>query len=61
MSHALRKLEFDIKIIPYISDDSWVEKTIRDAIGCLKSNNLPESGSECDFCKYRQTVKKYEL
>lgn len=54
------KLEFDIKIIPYIGDDSWVEKAIKEAISCLKGNVLPESGEDCDFCKYRKAVKKFE-
>lgn len=54
------KLEFDIKIIPYKGDDSWVEKTILDAIACLKGSALPQSGPECDFCTYRQAVRKYE-
>lgn len=58
------KLEFDIKLIPYEADDGWVEKTIIDAIKCLKSDVLPECGEECDFCKYRKAVKeveKYEI
>jgi CRISPR/Cas system-associated exonuclease Cas4 (RecB family) len=54
------KLEFDIKIIPYVGDDSWVEKTVHDAIDCLKSDNIPEPGEDCDFCKYRKAVKQYE-
>jgi CRISPR/Cas system-associated exonuclease Cas4 (RecB family) len=54
------KLEFDIKIIPYEGDDSWVEKTIREAIECLNSDVLPESGADCDFCKYRQAANKLE-
>ncbi len=54
------KLEFDIKIIPYTGDDSWVEKTILDAIECLKGNKLPAPGLDCDYCKYRQAVKKFE-
>lgn len=54
------KLEFDIKIIPYKGDDSWVEKTILEAIDCLKSDTLPESGEDCDYCKYRNSVKKFE-
>ena len=54
------KLDFHIKIIPYIGNDSWVEKTIRDAIDCLKSNILGECGLDCDYCKYRQAVKAYE-
>lgn len=54
------KLEFDIKVIPYTGDDSWVEKIILDAIECLKSDKLPESGEDCDFCKYRQATKVFE-
>lgn len=54
------KLEFDIKLIPYVGDDSWVEGTVLDAIKCLKGNKLPESGEECDFCKYREAVKEFE-
>lgn len=54
------KLEFDIKIIPYKGNDSWVEKTIQGAIDCLKGDKLPEPGSDCDFCKYRKSVRKYE-
>jgi CRISPR/Cas system-associated exonuclease Cas4 (RecB family) len=54
------KLEFDIKIIPYKGDTSWVEKTILDAIGCLKSNKLPKSSPDCDYCKYRMAVKAFE-
>jgi len=54
------KLEFDIKIIPYIGNDSWVENTILEAIECLKGSQLPQSGSDCDFCKYRNAVKQFE-
>lgn len=54
------KLEFDVKIIPYKGDTSWVEKTIQDAIDCLKSDTLPEPGEDCDFCKYRKAVKEFE-
>jgi hypothetical protein len=54
------KLEFDIKIIPYTGDDSWVEQTIEDAIECLKGENLPQPGADCDFCKYRKAVREFE-
>lgn len=55
------KLEFSIKLIPYKGDDSWVEGVITNAIECLKSDNLPECGEDCDFCKYREAVKKVEI
>jgi hypothetical protein len=54
------KLEFRVKIIPYIGDDGWVEPTIKQAIECLKKEELPEPGPDCDFCKYRQAVKEFE-
>src|SRR3989339_714588 len=53
------KLEFDIKIIPYTGDDSWVEKTVLSATECLNNSSLPDSGADCDFCKYRQAAKQF--
>jgi hypothetical protein len=54
------KLEFDIQVIPYKGDDSWIEKTIIEAHKCLMSNELPESSKDCDFCRYKQAVKEVE-
>ena len=54
------KLEFDIKIIPYEGDDSWVSQTILDAIACLKSDVIPPSGKDCDFCKYRFAARIFD-
>lgn len=51
------KLEFDINIIEYKGDDSWIEKAIMDAHKCLMSNKIPKSGDECDYCAYREAVK----
>jgi len=50
------KLEFDIKIIPYLGDDSWVEKTIVDAHKCLNGDKIPSPGADCDYCKYIQAI-----
>ena len=54
------KLEFNIKVIPYEGNDDWVDKTVTDAISCLKSDSIPASGEDCDFCKYRAAVKAVE-
>lgn len=54
------KLEFDIKLIPYTGNTSWVEKTIKDAIMCLNRKSLPKSGPDCEYCQYRTSVRKYE-
>ncbi|MDP1689039.1 MAG: PD-(D/E)XK nuclease family protein [bacterium] len=52
------KLEFDIKLLPYDGNDSWVEQSIMDAHKCLMNANLPESSIECDFCAYRKAAKE---
>lgn len=54
------KLEFEVKLIPYKGNTDWVEDTILKAIECLKSDKLPDCGSDCDYCKYREAVKQYE-
>lgn len=54
------KLEFNVKIIAYKGDDSWIEKTIVGIYRCLNSDRLPKSTSDCDYCRYRTATKKYE-
>jgi CRISPR/Cas system-associated exonuclease Cas4 (RecB family) len=53
------KLEFSISVIPYIGDDSWIEKTLFEIRQCLECNDCPEPGKSCDFCKYRAAVRKH--
>jgi CRISPR/Cas system-associated exonuclease Cas4 (RecB family) len=50
------KLDFDVTLIPYVGDDSWVEKTIIEAHECLNGNAIPEANSECDYCSYIKAV-----
>lgn len=52
------KLEFDIKIIPYEGDDSWVEEAIISAHKCLMGDRLPKAGLECDYCRYINAVNQ---
>lgn len=54
------KLEFKVKLIPYEGNDSWVEDTINNAIKCLNSDSIPESGADCDYCKYREAASAVE-
>ncbi|MBI1984694.1 MAG: PD-(D/E)XK nuclease family protein [Candidatus Wildermuthbacteria bacterium] len=51
------KLEFDVKIIPYEGDDSWVEKALLDMKECLMADKLPSASADCDFCVYRKAVQ----
>ncbi len=52
------KLEFDITILPYDGDDSWIEATLVELKKCLESEAIPESGLRCDYCKYREIAGK---
>jgi CRISPR/Cas system-associated exonuclease Cas4 (RecB family) len=54
------KLEFDLTLIPYEGNDSWVEDTIYEIHKCLNSDTIPEADEGCDFCKYRNSVKETE-
>lgn len=50
------KLEFDVKIIPYEGDDSWIEATLKKIKDCLMAEEAPPSDPDCDFCRYREAV-----
>ena len=48
------RLEFEVQIIPYRGDDSWVEPTIYVINECLDSDRIPDSNPGCEFCRYRE-------
>ena len=50
------KLVFDIKIIPYKGDDSWVNEAVENAYNCLNSDTIPKSSPNCDYCAYISSV-----
>ena len=50
------KLEFDVKVIPYDGDDSWIEPKIIEARKCLLSAKIPKPTKECEYCLYVEVV-----
>lgn len=46
------RLEFDVTLLPYSGDDSWVEQTLQAALQCLSQPMLPNPGRDCDYCAY---------
>lgn len=54
------RLEFELQIIPYRGDTSWVESTIYEIKKCLDSDNMPDSGPDCEFCGYRNLIQQKE-
>lgn len=53
------KLEFDIDLLPYTGDDSWVEGTLSEIKECL-NGEMPKASAECDLCNYRKAVSEVE-
>jgi len=54
------KLEFDVTLIPYQGNDSWVEDCIIRAHKCLQLTTIPSASADCDFCRYHQAVSSKE-
>lgn len=55
------RLEFDIKLIPYVGDDSWIEETLLAIKKCLDDPRVPMAKKECDYCLYREAAGKVLL
>jgi len=51
-----KKIEFDVKVIPYEGNDSWVEGTIEELYQCLLSESIPKMADDCDYCRYRKAA-----
>jgi len=54
-------LEFELSIISYKGDDSWVEPTIFDIKKCLDSDKIPLPGEKCEYCNFRKLADEEEL
>lgn len=54
------RLEFEIKVIPYKGNDSWIEKILMDIHKVLQSSEIPEMNEDCDFCLYRTALKSID-
>lgn len=55
-----KKLEFDVYVIPYKGDDSWINDALIKAHQCLISDQIPQADKECDFCAYHQARTQVE-
>jgi hypothetical protein len=54
------RLDFDIELIAYKGDDSWVEGAIMKAYKILNSEQLPPANPTCEYCQYREMAKREE-
>lgn len=54
------RLEFELQIIPYKGNTSWVEPTIVKIKECLESDQIPASSENCEYCQYRKLMNNHE-
>jgi len=54
------RLEFDLMLLPYEGDDSWVGPTIKEIKEVLDSDELPDPGVGCEYCAYRRLISQEE-
>jgi hypothetical protein len=45
-------MRFATTLIAYDGDVGWVDAKVNDAAACFNSGEVPESGSDCDNCRY---------
>lgn len=50
------KLEFDVTLIPYTGDTSWIEPVLERIHATLNAASVPAADSDCDYCRYRQAA-----
>jgi len=52
------KLDFDVTLIGYEGNDSWVEQALLDAHKCLNQDKIPKANPDCDYCSYVSAVNE---
>jgi hypothetical protein len=53
------KLQFDLTLVPYKTDTSWVENKIIEMKAIMESSDIPEINKYCEKCLYLDTGKKF--
>ena len=52
-------LQFDLTLVPYKTNDSWVKNKIIDMKKTLESKDVPEINKFCEKCLYLNTGKQF--
>ena len=50
------KMTFDISVIPYTGNASWVSRCVAEAHACLMDAQIPPPTKDCDYCTYHAAV-----
>jgi CRISPR/Cas system-associated exonuclease Cas4 (RecB family) len=54
------KIEFEVTLIAYEGNDSWIETTLSSIKECLESDEKPQSADECHHCAYWYGRRQHE-
>jgi PD-(D/E)XK nuclease superfamily len=54
------RLEFDVTLIAYTGNDSWVEGALMRAKQLLDGSTIPDAADSCDYCAYTQARRVVE-
>jgi hypothetical protein len=54
------QLPFDVSLVPYDGNTSWINSKIKEIYACLQSDDLPDSSPDCAYCKYLRFVNNSE-
>ncbi len=54
-----KQLIFDISVLSYDGDDSWVGEAVLNTYKCLQSETIPPFSESCDYCLYLKAAQKY--
>ena len=53
------KLQFDLTLVPYKTDTTWVEDKIIEMKKTLESSEVPEINKHCERCMYLNTGRQF--
>lgn len=53
------RLDFDIYLLDYTGNDSWIENTLVELHKTLNQVNTPDYTEGCEFCRYQKEVSEY--
>jgi len=52
------RLEFDVDVLEYKGSDAWIEKTLIAARELLDGDSIPDAGTDCEHCPYREVAQR---
>ena len=53
------RLDFEIYLLDYTGNDSWIESTLVELHRTLNQDNTPNYSESCEFCRYQKEVSDY--